>query len=92
MQSQGKCTRPIRAGNLISRFATLRHEDIHSGGATRSAFYKNSNEQTPSARTTQLAGIVTTGAFDVSVTSASAIRFCTTVNAYFESKSLLSIQ
>lgn len=45
---------------------------------------------TPDVR--QFAGIVTTGDFDVSVTSASAIRFCTTVNAYFESKSPRSIQ
>ena len=35
---------------------------------------------------------VTIGAFESCVTSASAIRFCTTVNAYFESKSLRSIQ
>lgn len=40
----------------------------------------------------QFAGIVTTGAFAVSVTSPSAIKFCTTVNAYFESKSARSIQ
>lgn len=40
----------------------------------------------------QLAGIVTMGALLVVSASASAIRFCTTVNAYFESKSLRSTQ
>src|ERR1700743_3758385 len=40
----------------------------------------------------QLAGIVTTGALLLVSASASAIRFCTTVNAYFESKSLRSTQ
>jgi hypothetical protein len=40
----------------------------------------------------QLAGIVTMGAWAVSVTSANAMRSCTTVNAYLESKSESSIQ
>ena len=35
----------------------------------------------------QFAGIVTTGALLLVSASASAITFCTTVNAYFESKS-----
>ena len=40
----------------------------------------------------QFAGTVTTGVCDVSVTSAMATRSCTTVRAYFESKSASSIQ
>lgn len=40
----------------------------------------------------QFAGIVTIGAADDGAVCASAIRFCTTLNANFESKSLLEIQ
>jgi hypothetical protein len=40
----------------------------------------------------QLAGTVTMGACETSVSSASAMRSCTTVNAYLESKSESSIQ
>jgi hypothetical protein len=40
----------------------------------------------------QFAGTVSSGARVVSVTSASAIKFCTTDSAYLESKSRPSIQ